>query len=123
MKYWAKPLLSFSLLCYIAVSSIAAVHAFPMSMSQNTDNSGSVSVAPTAMPCHQAVDTTVDQEIHDVYKANSFSLCEIFCAAMGHAISHEFAYLIPITRADAEITFIQPDFYKGDHSLEPHPPK
>ena len=123
----------FILLCYLVVSSIASVHAFPdlattsaplsvashHSLNLATPDITKTSVASTSetMPdCHQVGQLNNSEEI-------SMSLCKIFCAAMANAIATEFVLELPLLLISNEIVFLDKVFNTREFTLEPHPPK
>ena len=120
MNSWAKTTVSITLLCYLAVSSIAAVHAFSPSVSaaQAAQTSqGIVGIADQEMSpsCHQ-------QQSHGEPAVTSNN-CKIFCAAMSNVINGDIAaYIAPLNVA-TEITFLLKDVAKLTLAREPHPPK
>jgi hypothetical protein len=80
------------MLCYTATSSVAAVHSFPAIGSSDSSQSGSLEpsqlitlaadkgrMAEPLMPCHQTLDSSVDN-------AKASNTCKIFCSAIGHAL-------------------------------------
>lgn len=98
MSIFPKTLIILSTLCYIATSSLAAAHAFPMMGKQNSQQTvlmqGDESVrsqanadqpeghveghaAATAMSCHQATSSMAD---------NAAGACKAFCSAIGQAL-------------------------------------
>lgn len=118
MKTWTNTLLSITLICYIAVSSVAAVHAFPSQAAGNgeaqTLSMGNVD--PEMGPnCHQAT--------NDGEQSKPVSVCKIFCAAMGNLISNDVSLGLPARHAIAEIGFLASQLNTREPSLEPHPPK
>lgn len=90
----AKIFVFISMLCYLATSSIAAVHAFPMITSSGSDQSTSLDVnsststaqvaslkmSQSLMPCHQLSGSSAD----NVKASNA---CKNFCSSMGHALA------------------------------------
>jgi len=98
MSIFPKTLVVLSTLCYIATSSVAAVHAFPMMSNQNipqtvlveskelvraeakadqAEGQVEVQAAASAMQCHQATSAVGD---------NAASVCKVFCSAIGQAL-------------------------------------
>jgi hypothetical protein len=117
MNAWAKTLLSITLICYFAVSSVAAVHAFPKALSSVSSSGDALSVSlQTEMTqnCHQQQNVDETQ--------GSVSSCKIFCAAMTSAISSKFVSCLPANIHSSEIAFISKGFHTRDLGMEPHPP-
>jgi hypothetical protein len=128
MSRLSKILVALSMLCYIATSSVAAVHALPMV--GNLDNSPSTflnakiplslkvgsfevvsfegasgEMAESMMPCHQTSGSSAD-------KVKASNACKIFCSAIGHAlisvelpdVVSKLAHTSPRSRADSLLT-------------------
>jgi hypothetical protein len=118
MKAWAKTLLSITLICYFAVSSVAAVHAFPKALSgvASLGDASSVTLQPEmTQNCHQQ--QSVDES------QGSVSSCKIFCAAMASAIASNFVSDLLANILSSEIAFIGKGLHTRDLGMEPHPPK
>ena len=97
MSIFPKILVILSTFCYIATSSLAAAHAFPMMGKQNSSQTVLMQsddvrahantdqaraqfegqAAEDAMSCHQATSSIAD---------NTAGACKAFCAAIGHAL-------------------------------------
>jgi hypothetical protein len=109
--------MSLTLICYVAVSSVAAAHAFPSSISTtaSSDLSSSLSVAEMSPNCHQQKSDKAESKV--------ISACKIFCAAMSNIIIDEFAIDQPEVKVGREITFLLQDISTLTFDMEPHPPK
>ncbi len=95
MRNLREMIVLFSTVCYLATSSIASVHAFPMSDSLDDSDSvvskaiflnaegeidASIDQQPkTIMACHQGISVSLE-------KIETFDLCKIFCSATGHGL-------------------------------------
>ncbi|HAU68381.1 MAG TPA: hypothetical protein DCW52_08295 [Gammaproteobacteria bacterium] len=113
----------FSLLCYLAVSSIAAVHAFPsvdpVSAGQITTESNSVPASDSMAHCQQ-----MNSEVSTSLKTDSaVSACKVFCSAISNVIANNIALNVPNTQVNAVIAFIDLEFHSPDPRLEKQPPK
>jgi len=104
MEKLTSVILRLSIVCYLATSSIASAHAYPMKSnmsgsdritsmtkmdSAEDEGNGLEDQQPTTMmACHQSADTSAD-----TVKASG--LCKIFCSAIGHAfLSSEAAVVV-----------------------------
>jgi hypothetical protein len=118
MKTVIKSIVRFMLICYVAVSSIATVHAFP-SFSDQSDMAQTeqiLSMSEKMQPnCHQNIDKSSD--------TTSVSLCELFCAAMGNVISHEIFIDADLVHPAQGINSLTQAFTSFQITVEPHPPK
>jgi len=93
-----------SIICYLATSSIASAHAFPMESNMSgSDRITSMTKMDSAedegddfkdqqpatmAACHQSADTSADT-------VKAAGLCKIFCSAIGHAfLSSEAAVVV-----------------------------
>lgn len=125
MNSWTKAMLSLSLICYLAVSSIAAAHAFPTLINSSTspqniinpvDNESldGITALEIAPDCHQ--------EPSDSPK-NASSVCKIFCAAMAGVMSNHLLLDLPSTIGATEVAFVVKGFHTREPALEPQPPK
>lgn len=92
MSALSKILSALSMLCYIATSSIAAAHAFPMiggngssdsfALKATTmvgEESNQAGLSDEMMACHQGANSSVDG-------GKASGICKIFCSAIGHAL-------------------------------------
>lgn len=92
MSTLSKIFVTLTMLCYIATSSVAAVHAFPMMEKQNgsqtaamqssvsaAEKSEHAQAAESVMPCHQVTSSATDN-------TKASSACKTFCSAAGHAL-------------------------------------
>ncbi len=121
-----------SIVCYLATSSIASVHAFPMKSNMGSsdritsmtkmnsaedEGDGFNDQQPTTMmACHQSADTSAD-----TVKASG--LCKIFCSAIGHAfLSSEAAVVISIFHPTSPNTEIS-SLTTRQLTVEHQPPK
>lgn len=101
MNTVTKTLALISILCYLAVSSVAAVHAFPV-LSKSADVGDTLVMTGDSSldhqpSCHQSSDISPD---------NAASvLCKIFCSAIGHAMvtdtASEAISLVPLIQVSA----------------------
>ena len=116
MSTFSKIFVTLSILCYIATSSVAAVHAFPMmgsmdssqtvsmeSSETNSVKSEKVQVAEAVMPCHQITSSAADN-------TKASSACKTFCSATGHA-------LLSIEALEVVSTYYNRSPYSGSNSL------
>ena len=89
MSILSNIFVALSILCYTAMSSLAAVHAFPamdgMGSSPQISLPTQISVADNSdmaeslMSCHQVAETPAEQ-------LSGSSICKIFCSAIGLAL-------------------------------------
>lgn len=92
MSALSKILSALSMVCYIATSSIAAAHAFPMIAGNGSSDSLDLKASTTVgkesnqaglsdmmMACHQDANSSVDG-------GKASGICKIFCSAIGHAL-------------------------------------
>lgn len=108
------------ILCYLAVSSIAAVHAFPAIDVMSSANIDKVSIMvddasiTDQADCHQAMATS---------DSDASGVCKIFCSATGHAltteISSDVATFIPLV----QIPTLSDGLVTRQLSVEHQPPK
>ena len=121
-----------SIVCYLATSSIASAHAFPMKSNMSgSDRITSMTKMdsaqdegddfkdqqPTAMmACHHSANTSPDT-------ANASGLCKIFCSAIGHAfLSSETAVVVSIFHPTSPNTEIS-SLTTRQLTVEHQPPK
>lgn len=92
MSPLTKILAAISMVCYVATSSIAAAHAFPMmsgiggldSIALETTTmvgkeANQADGSEAMMDCHQNVNSSADT-------GKASGICKIFCSAIGHAL-------------------------------------
>ena len=89
MSTLSKIFVALSILCYTAMSSLAAVHAFPamdgmgsspqIGLQTEIPVADNRDMAESLMSCHQLADTPADQ-------LSGSSICKIFCSAIGLAL-------------------------------------
>ena len=92
MSALSKILAALSMVCYVATSSIAAAHAFPMmggiASLDSIDLEATTMVGEEAnqadgseaiMDCHQDASSSADS-------GKASGICKIFCSAIGHAL-------------------------------------
>jgi hypothetical protein len=116
MSTFSKIFVTLSMLCYLATSSVAAVHAFPMmgtmdsSQTVSMQRSAPVSaeskreqVGEAVMPCHQITSSAADN-------TKASSACKNFCSATGHA-------LLSIDPVEVALTHYNRSPYSGIDSL------
>jgi len=133
MIHLARKLAVFtSLLCYLAATSLASAHAFPMKSnmggsdrvtsitkmdSAEDESDGLKDQQPkTMMACHQSANTSPDT-------ANASGLCKIFCSAIGHAfLSSEGAVVVSIFHPTSPNTEIS-SLTTRQLTVEHQPPK
>jgi hypothetical protein len=92
MSVLSKILAALSMVCYVATSSIAAAHAFPMMGGIGT--SDSIALETSTMVSKEANQAVGSEAMMDCHQdANSSadsgkvsSICKIFCSAIGHAL-------------------------------------
>jgi hypothetical protein len=113
----------FSLLCYLAVSSIAAVHAFPsvdaLSVSQITAEANAAPAPDSMAHCQQ-----MNSDLSTSLKTDSaVSVCKVFCSAISNVIANNSALNMPTTHVNSVIAFIVLEFHSPDPRLEKQPPK
>lgn len=101
---------------------MAAVHAFPSLQSASQMSSSSLSV--------QAFDTIADemqvkchQSVSAESKSSGVSACEIFCAAMGTALTTEISVSVGPLALSSEVLALPKGFTTRQTSVEPQPPK
>lgn len=99
-----------SLICYLAVASIASAHAFPMMSLNSQQNDQTMSQAS----CHQG---------KGLIKATSLSVCKIFCAAMANVIPTISSQVVLASFVSEEIVYFGSPLLNRDPELEPQPPK
>lgn len=109
------------LLCYLAVSSTAGVHAFPSSTQNNDHLDGSSMTANAAEADMQIMAYCHQQNVES--SQYSVSSCKIFCAAMASVISTEFLFVVPTSLINQEIAFTVTPLEAYELGIEPHPPK
>lgn len=104
------------LVCYIAVASIAAAHAFPKAIGDelNTMSSSSTSLQVNS-DCHQSTESDS--------ATSSVSACKVFCAAMGNVVINHLTSVAATRPSSLSIVFSGLGVTDSDLSLEPHPPK
>lgn len=118
-------MLSFSLICYIAVSSIAAVHAFPVLVKSSSSLQGIASSLDTKTfdditmlemesDCHQQKSNSPD---------SSTNACKIFCAAMASVISNQLLLDLTSAMVGTDVAFVAKGLHTREPALEPRPPK
>ena len=118
MKLLTKLTLVFSLVCYLAVSSIAAAHAFSSLDSRMGIKSDSAEIMPD---CHQEGLSSVDS-VHDE-ELNTVSPCKIFCSAMANIVPTEFGSIFSFIKPTVAVTFLSENLLSRQLAVEPHPPK
>jgi len=153
MMVWKKTLTSLLLICYLLVSSIAAVHAFPPLINEGLSSEGLSSEGRSSEGrsseglSSEAVNNSqisfsatslnfgvseMSPNCHQQQRSDSQSTadisvnsaaCKIFCAAMSNIIANDFLVDLPMPTANTEIAFTRIGFYSTNTSLEPHPPK
>jgi len=107
-----------SLLCYLAATSVASVHAFPM-----TDSGESTPMMATMMVGGESLDENCHSPNTPPCEQSESTTCKIFCAAMAQAMaqSNETDSL-DIKPAISVVSF-QSAILSRQLSVEPHPPK
>lgn len=119
MKTWIKIVTLFTLVCYLAVSSVAAVHAFP-SFDDQPDSAQSVSMpAATSemmqVNCHESAAQSSGK--------TSVSLCKMFCSSMCTAVPNEFVLLLESVEPAKQIMHKKIERLTRQLTVEQHPPK
>ena len=116
MKTITKILMRFFLVCYLVVSSLATVHAFP-SFDGLSDVTQGILLSSEDMQanCHQNIDDSSD--------STKVTACELFCSAMGNVISNEIFIEADSVRPTQDIQFFTLALSTRQIALEPHPPK
>lgn len=110
-----KLITSITLICYLAVASLAAAHAFPMMKSTNSTDSGVQIIDETlSMNCHETASSI---------KKASPSLCKMFCAAMGNVIPNAPELSFAKLDVSSKITFLSRGLVTREPEVEPQPPK
>lgn len=109
--------MSLTLICYVAVSSVAAAHAFPSSLSTTgvSEASQSMPFVEMSPDCHQLKNDEAEPKL--------ISACKIFCAAMSNIIIEEIAIYQAELGVGREVTFLLQDVSMLTFDMEPHPPK
>ncbi|MGK0439769.1 MAG: hypothetical protein ACJATK_002733, partial [Paracoccaceae bacterium] len=106
------------LLCYTASASVAAMHAFPVSMGVDSSMSSvGLQGAEVAYGCHQ------NQSSSDQAASKSTSACKIFCAAMTNVVSNNLPHLETTSNTNMQIEFRPTETAGLQPSIEPQPPK
>lgn len=137
MSFTTKTFTEIVLVCYLVVSSIAVVHAMPMSLASASSDAVGLSTGlqskaaqTQAMPaCHQAGSTpiqamqsTLQAESSEQQTASNIS-CESVCAAMANLITAPLTLTLRQLESSADPVFIGSVFYSHTSSIDPHPPK
>lgn len=117
-----KSLISLSLICYLAVSSMAAVHAFPSLESAPESNNTSLN-DPSLASNEQAMQVNCHQGISQQPDSSKVSACELFCASMGTALATDITYYVDMVMLPSEISTFENGFNTHQGGVEPHPPK
>jgi hypothetical protein len=109
--------MSVTLICYFAVSSVAAVHAFPPSLPTTgaSQVSPSLSLANMNSNCHQQKSNEIESSV--------IGSCKIFCASMSNIIIDELVTYLPVNDVSKEMIFLVRDVSTLAFDMEPHPPK
>jgi len=107
-----------SLLCYLAATSVASVHAFPM-----TDSGESTPVMSTILMEEEGLNDTCHSPNTPPCEQSASTTCKIFCAAMAQAVA-QTTDTIGLDIAPAiSIPSFQSAILSRQLSVEPHPPK
>lgn len=111
MNACAKTIVTLTLICYLAVSGVASVHATPISQSEAITNS---SINAMSADCHTQSDDA---------QAMSGSTCKIFCSVLSNIV---IADAVECLRSYPTAHLI--DFHCRDVAMlslakEPYPPK
>lgn len=121
-----------SIVCYLATSSIASAHAFPMK--GNMDGSDRATLITTVDSVEDERDALKDQEpvsmmaCHQSAKSSADTikasgLCKIFCSAIGHAfLSTEVAIVVSTFHPSSPNTEIS-SLTTRQLTVEHQPPK
>jgi hypothetical protein len=140
MSLLSKILLSISIVCYLATSSVAAAHAFPIMGNMSDSDITSLDVEVTLvenvkqveagnglMTCHQEPSAYTgfanSGSTDSGNGAKASGICKIFCSAIGHA----FLTSDPL-QAEAKFHHTSPASYNDrlftrQLSVEHQPPK
>ena len=117
MKTVKKILILVSVLCYLVVASVAAVHAYPAMSDAVADSStlASGSGLDDQPNCHESRDMSPDSA--------ASGLCKIFCSAIGHAMTTDTASevisLVPLV----QVSTLSGSIVTRQLSVEQQPPR
>lgn len=128
MQSWTKTFASLTLLCYISVSSIASVHAFPSALkSASSLHSSSVNDNDSHVESLNADLTGMSPDCHgqtgSETETKSNTACAIFCATMSSLIVDQVKVNLPSNAVESMVEFLFADFKDYAFELEPRPPK
>jgi len=120
MKVWIKTIVSLTLICYTAASSIASAHAFPFPSKFMTSEAShadlTAAVVGVSPDCHRQVSSKAE--------SNTVSVCKMFCNVMSNIILDEKAvFYLPPMVAESEVAFLLKNAAKFTLVLDPYPPK
>ena len=126
MSALSKLLVLTSITCYLWLSSMALVHAFP-SLASLTETSSEASIASTNQQkaCHQGADvmsSSQPTEHHNNQQAMPDS-CEIACAISSSIIETDNDNFLANFFTQPHLAFLPPYSTSNQTSLEPHPPR
>lgn len=119
-----KALVFLSLLLYLAATSAASLHAFPMSGLAISDTSSVTQVQPEQIkdsrePCH-----TTNLEVNDASGEQPHSaVCEVFCAVMAQALSIDYQSSLASSVASSKAAHFSKIHPSYQTPVEPRPPK
>jgi hypothetical protein len=129
MSTFSKIFVTLSMLCYLATSSVAAVHAFPMmgnldkSQTVAMDSVVSISVeskkeqaAEAVMPCHQITSSAIDN-------TKASGACKTFCSATSHGLLSIDAVDVVVTHHNRSPYFGINNLLSRHTSVDHQPPK
>jgi hypothetical protein len=138
MSFTTKTFTEIALVCYLMVSSIALVHAMPMSLAAAAAavvvNSGLQpqpdATQAQAMPaCHQigatpkhAINAALHADSGELQTASNVS-CEAVCAAMANLITSPHTLALAQLESPVDPVFIGSILYSHTSAIDPHPPK
>ena len=114
----------------MAVSSIAAVHAFPsfddafpVDSMVTIDMADSMQSSPATNPMSDGMQPGCHQASAEASNADANNACEIFCAAMSIALSNEPRLDFDSPKLARDVVTLSGGFSTRQPDVEPQPPK